>query len=196
MRNRPGSVAMVGFTGAVKFMTSRGGVVLLSCAVKCVATLPTNNRRDTGLKLTERIENPWQQRAQRHQWHQTAIILEQKVAGKIHVVTTHPGAVFIRGEVGFAVVVAELPVCSFDATHSPSPAARGIPAGRHITAVAILTGREKASSRPIDNDVLFVGGMQRHDRNGHNEHEDSAWRSVGRPRAAHGGMRWAEKSQS
>ena len=45
IRSRPGSVAMVGFTGEVKFMMSRGGVVRLSSAVNWVATLPTNSRR-------------------------------------------------------------------------------------------------------------------------------------------------------
>ena len=34
IRNLPGSVAMLGFTGAVKFMTRRVGPVWASCAVK------------------------------------------------------------------------------------------------------------------------------------------------------------------
>ena len=46
MRNFPGSVAIIGFTGELKFITSVGGFVLLICAVKCTATLPMNNRRD------------------------------------------------------------------------------------------------------------------------------------------------------
>src|SRR5580704_10853436 len=47
-----GSVAMVGFTGAVKFMTNFGGVVLLTWAVKCTATLPINKRREFWLNVT------------------------------------------------------------------------------------------------------------------------------------------------
>src|SRR5579864_7115843 len=52
MRRRPGSVPMVGFTGEVKVMTRRGGVVRLSCAVKWVAMFPTKRRREAGLKAT------------------------------------------------------------------------------------------------------------------------------------------------
>ncbi len=51
IRSRPGSVAIVGLTGEEKFITRRGGVVRLSWAVKCVATLPTNRRRAAGLKV-------------------------------------------------------------------------------------------------------------------------------------------------
>jgi hypothetical protein len=41
----PGSVEMVGFTGAVKFSTRRGGVLESSCAVTWVAMSPMKSRR-------------------------------------------------------------------------------------------------------------------------------------------------------
>src|SRR5580704_885507 len=52
MRSFPGSVAIIGLTGAVKFITNFGGVVLLTWAVKCTATLPTNKRREFWLNVT------------------------------------------------------------------------------------------------------------------------------------------------
>jgi len=45
IRSFPGSVEMVGFTGAVKFSTKRGGVLESSWAVTWVATSPMNSRR-------------------------------------------------------------------------------------------------------------------------------------------------------
>jgi len=46
MRSFPGSVAIIGFTADVKFMTSVGGFVLFTWAVKWMAVLPINNRRE------------------------------------------------------------------------------------------------------------------------------------------------------
>ena len=34
IRNLPGSVAIIGFTGELKFITNAGGLVLFTCAVK------------------------------------------------------------------------------------------------------------------------------------------------------------------
>src|ERR1700675_4131992 len=52
MRSFPGSVAIIGFTGEVKFMTRVGGFVLLTWAVKWTAAFPINNRREVSWKFT------------------------------------------------------------------------------------------------------------------------------------------------
>ena len=52
MRSFPGSVAIIGFTGEVKFITRVGGFVLFTWAVKCTAVLPMNNRREASWKFT------------------------------------------------------------------------------------------------------------------------------------------------
>ena len=43
MRSLPGSVAIIGFTGEVKFITKFGGFVLLTCAVKWTETSDLGN---------------------------------------------------------------------------------------------------------------------------------------------------------
>ena len=45
MRNLPGSVEIVGLTGALKFSTNLGGLAASSCAWTSVATSPMNSRR-------------------------------------------------------------------------------------------------------------------------------------------------------
>ncbi len=52
IRSVPGSVATVGFTGAVKLKTRRGGLSPAREAVKCVATLPMNRRPESSCKVT------------------------------------------------------------------------------------------------------------------------------------------------
>ena len=47
IRKVPGSVETVGFTGAVKLKTRRGGAVVAKEAVKWVATLPMKRRSES-----------------------------------------------------------------------------------------------------------------------------------------------------
>src|SRR6202050_2951520 len=51
MRSAPGSVPTVGFTGEVKWKTSRGGLLAVRDAVKWVATLPMRSRPDSSCKV-------------------------------------------------------------------------------------------------------------------------------------------------
>ena len=52
MRNLPGSVAIIGLTGEVKFITSVGGVVLFTCAVKWTADVADKQAARTFVEFT------------------------------------------------------------------------------------------------------------------------------------------------
>jgi hypothetical protein len=52
IRSLPGSVEIVGFTGALKLSASRGGLPASSWKLICMPTSPTNNRRALSRKLT------------------------------------------------------------------------------------------------------------------------------------------------
>ena len=56
MRSFPGSVAIIGFTGEVKFMTRAGGFVLFTWAVKWTAAFPMNNRRGAFVEIYRRAQ--------------------------------------------------------------------------------------------------------------------------------------------
>ena len=109
MRRAPGSVATVGFTGAVKWKTSRGGLSADNDAVKWVATLPMKRRPDSSCRVTGPPRNRGSREASAVDGDEPAIIFQQKSSDEIGVASLHPGARLADLEIAFHIVVAQAP---------------------------------------------------------------------------------------
>ena len=110
MRSFPGSVAIIGFTGEVKFITRVGGFVLFTWAVKWTASIADEQPPRAFVEIYRtRPESAACSAGERTQRDQAAPVFQQEVGRKIESLSLHPRPGFSGGEFAVHAVVIQPP---------------------------------------------------------------------------------------
>ena len=109
MRSLPGSVEIVGFTGALKFSVSRGGLLASSWKLDLDADIADEQPARAFVKVDRRSQKARQQGAQRTQRNQSPRVFNQERGGQIEIASMNFGPRFSRSKLGIHRVIAEVP---------------------------------------------------------------------------------------
>ena len=112
IRSLPGSVEIVGFTGALKFIASRGGSARVQLKADLDANIADEQPARAFVIVDRRLQKAWQQSAQRTQGNQSVRVFDHERGRQIEIASTNPGPCLSRSKLGIHRVVSKVPAPS------------------------------------------------------------------------------------
>jgi len=109
-------------------------------------------------------ENAGQERAQTGERHESALIVEQEVRGKIVVAAMNAGARLSRGEFAFDIVIAEFPVGAVDLGAHDAQGFEEFEQADVFVAIALENRKGIVGGVGVNGHALFLGSAEQEKR--------------------------------